>query len=79
MLLTKQVPWILLTTITKFGKFTVAPPFFAKALGQTVTIFLPNCCFLYVFDKRRKFLKIPCCATVLDKYGKFEDVSTFLT
>ena len=55
MLLTKQVPWILLTTITKFGKFTVAPSFFAKALGQTVTIFCQTAVFFTFLTKDANF------------------------
>ena len=34
-----EVRWILLTTETNLGKFTVARPFFAQALGETIRIF----------------------------------------
>ena len=40
-----EVPWILLTIHTNLGKFTVARPFFAQALGQTMTI----CCQVVLY------------------------------
>ena len=35
-----EVPWILLTTQTNLGKFTVVLPFPTEALGHTVRIFI---------------------------------------
>ena len=35
-----EVPWILLTTQTNKGKFTVVLPFSTQALGHTVRIFI---------------------------------------
>ena len=55
MLLTKQVLWILLTTKTNLGKFTVARPFFAKALGQTVRIFCQVVVFFTFLSKDANF------------------------
>ena len=46
------VPWILLTTQTNLGKFTVALPFSTQALGHTENI-LSGCCFVHLFHKRR--------------------------
>ena len=50
-----EVPWILLTTHTNLGKFTVAFPFFGHALGQTVRIFCQVVAFITFLTNNSNF------------------------
>jgi len=67
-----EVCWILLTKQTYLGKFTVAQPFFAQALGRKVRIL----CQAVVFCT---FLTKDATHTVLKINGKFKEDCTFLT
>ena len=62
-----EVPWILLTTQTNLGQFTVALPFSTQALGHTVIIFCQVVVFFTFFTKDANFLQFVVAHTVLHK------------
>jgi len=50
-----EVPWILLTTKTNLGKFTVVLPFSSQSLGQTLRIFCHVVVYYTFFVKDANF------------------------
>ena len=73
-----EVPSILLTTQTNLGKFKNALSVSTHALGQIVRIFCQVVVLFSFYTKDSNFLHFVVVHTVLHKYRKFEDVSTFL-